>query len=501
MTTAPAPLAVSTPLPLSVCLIARDEERQLGRLIQSVRGLAAEVVVVDTGSRDATRELARSLGARLLETPWTDDFSAARNVSIAAATQPWILSIDADQELPSGSRPMLQKALSHSGQAQIVHIDLLGPRNEIVSTLASLRLWRNDPRIRYQGRVHEDVAPSLLAMGCGDWHDSGLRLLDHGYVDAAERQRKRERNLLLLRQASREQPDDLYLAYKLATSLPPDAAEERESLLLSTLQRARRLPVAQQHSLPFLPSLYGCVLDGLARQGQLVQAVTLCQDALDQPNSSLDFSAGRALARAGEAPAAVHLLQRFLDRSPPEIDLLQRDPDAQPAQAWYWLGWLASRQGQAALAAQAWSKGLEEASPQQTIILTCELLRLHLQAGRLDIVAEGLDDLATSTQSVPNAMTELMRLSAELSLAAGDTDGAAQFAEAACRHSDQAAALRSRIARERGESDPELLARCAETLRGQRYDTLAERVRLACYRGLPWQGELPPATRALLAQT
>lgn len=501
MTTAPVPLAVSTPLPLSVCLIARDEERHLGRLIQSVRGLAAEVVVVDTGSQDATRELARSLGARLLETPWTDDFSAARNVSIAAATQPWILSIDADQELPSGSRSALQMALARPAQAQIVMIDRLGPDGELVSSLPNLRLWRNDRRIRFQGRVHEDIAPSLLAMGCSAWPDSGLRIRDHSYVDAGERQRKRERNLRLLRQAAQEQPDDLYLAYKLATSLPPEARVERDALLLDTLNRIRRRPATEQQSLPFLPRLFAGVLNSLTDQGQLAEAVLHCRGLAERPGSGLDFSAGRALARAGEIPAATHLLHRFLDGPRNEMDLLQHDPDAQPAQAWYWLGWLASQQGQADQAEQAWARGLEGASPAQAVTLACELLRLHLRAGRLDTVAQGLDDLAAAAQTLPQALTELMLLSAELSLATGDADGAAQFADVACQpHDDRAAALRARIARERGESDPALLARCAKTLCGRRYDTLAERVRLTRHRGLPWHGELPPATRALLAR-
>ncbi|MCA6217984.1 glycosyltransferase [Ideonella sp. B7] len=493
---------MSPPLPLSVCLIARDEERHLGRLIGSVRGLAAEVVVVDTGSRDATQELARSLGARLLETPWTDDFSAARNVAIAAATQPWILSIDADQELAGGSRPALQAALSRPVQAQIVMIDRLGPDGAIVSSLANLRLWRNDPRIRFQGRVHEDIAPSLLAMGCSDWPDSGLRICDHSYVDAAERQRKRERNLRLLRQAVLEQPDDLYLAYKLALSLPPQASQERDAQLLTTLQRARRLPAAQQQELPFLPRLFAEALNSLTAQGRLAEAVDHCQGMTGHLGSSLDFSAGRALARAGDAPAATHLLRRFLDRPRDDMDLLQHDPDAQPTQAWYWLGWLASQQGHAEQAEAAWARGLEEASPRQTVTLACELLRLHLRAGRLDTVAEGLNDLAATATTIPHALAALMLLSAELSQATGDIDGAAQFADLACQQQDdRAAALRSRIARERGESDPALLSRCAQALRGRRYDTLAERVRLTQHRGLPWRDTLPAATRALLARS
>jgi hypothetical protein len=73
-------------LPLSVCLITRDEAHNLPGLMASLGSIAQEVVVVDTGSVDGTPELARALGARVLSSPWQNDFSQARNVALAAAT-------------------------------------------------------------------------------------------------------------------------------------------------------------------------------------------------------------------------------------------------------------------------------------------------------------------------------------------------------------------------------------------------------------------------------
>ena len=87
------------PLPLSVCLIVRDEEHNLGGALASVSAVANELVVVDTGSTDRSVAVAREHGAQVLQFAWVDDFSAARNFCIQHATQPSILTLDADERL------------------------------------------------------------------------------------------------------------------------------------------------------------------------------------------------------------------------------------------------------------------------------------------------------------------------------------------------------------------------------------------------------------------
>jgi len=76
---------------LTISLIVRNEEQTLGRCLDSVRGLADEIVVVDTGSTDGTREIAAAHGARVFDFPWCDDFAAARNESLRHATGQWVL--------------------------------------------------------------------------------------------------------------------------------------------------------------------------------------------------------------------------------------------------------------------------------------------------------------------------------------------------------------------------------------------------------------------------
>jgi len=78
-------------LPLSVCMIVRNESHYLPKALVSVKGNVAEVVVVDTGSTDDTMSIATAMGAKISHFDWKDDFAAARNAAIEAATLPWIL--------------------------------------------------------------------------------------------------------------------------------------------------------------------------------------------------------------------------------------------------------------------------------------------------------------------------------------------------------------------------------------------------------------------------
>lgn len=92
---------------LSLCMIVRDEEQSLGRCLESVRGAVDEIVILDTGSVDGTREVARRFTDRVYDYVWQDDFAAARNASFSYARKPFILWLDADDVLESTEREKL----------------------------------------------------------------------------------------------------------------------------------------------------------------------------------------------------------------------------------------------------------------------------------------------------------------------------------------------------------------------------------------------------------
>src|SRR3982750_4635941 len=89
---------------VSLTMIVRNEEKNLPRCLESVRGLFDEIVVVDTGSRDRTKEIAAGFGARVSEFAWIDDFAAARNAALGQASSDYAFWLDADDVIEPPER-------------------------------------------------------------------------------------------------------------------------------------------------------------------------------------------------------------------------------------------------------------------------------------------------------------------------------------------------------------------------------------------------------------
>jgi tetratricopeptide (TPR) repeat protein len=195
---------------ISLCMIVKNEASALPATLQAARPWVDEIVVIDTGSTDATREVARSYGARVIEWAWRDDFAAARNESLRHATGAWILVLDADEVLVEGSGPALREACGTAAPTVAgYNIKILCPREGdggLVRLNWFPRLFRNLPGVRFEGVIHEQIIGSLVAHGAVV--DSAVEALHSGYtLTAAEMRAKAERNVRLLERQLREEPD------------------------------------------------------------------------------------------------------------------------------------------------------------------------------------------------------------------------------------------------------------------------------------------------------
>jgi len=207
---------------LSLCMIVRNEQEMLPEMLASVDGLWDELVVADTGSTDGTAALLEAAGAKVITHPWDDDFAAARNASLAAATGAWILCLDADERVTPTLKTQIRTVLkdNRAGAATVTMRNTLPDGSHHLANL--LRLFRNDPDIRFRHRIHEDVLADV-----SDFLDRKHLLLRHlsgivehlGYVRevAAERD-KRQRDQDLLWRVLDEDPDDFYCWFKLLES-------------------------------------------------------------------------------------------------------------------------------------------------------------------------------------------------------------------------------------------------------------------------------------------
>lgn len=210
---------------ISACLITRDESGFLPDCLRSLQSAADEIVVVDTGSRDGTVQVARAFGCIVLHQPWTDDYAAARNVGIDAATGDWILVIDADERLVGGEelRPLVAEAEETTGGFLIEREDVVRHadtgRTERYP-IGMVRLFRRHPRIRYVGRVHERPGDTIHAAGFSirSTHRLSLTHLVSARTDA-ELRTKQRRYLALLDAEVAAQPDDPWPRYYRAKTL------------------------------------------------------------------------------------------------------------------------------------------------------------------------------------------------------------------------------------------------------------------------------------------
>jgi tetratricopeptide (TPR) repeat protein len=216
------PLRDGMPPRLSVCLIAKNEERFLDGCLSSIRGLADQIVLVDTGSTDRTVEIAKAHGAEVHFRAWDDHFSAARNAGLMHARGDWILILDADEEVSREHHDAL-RALLLQANAIAYRLPLVdvGREGEGVSQVP--RLFRNAPRQFYVSRVHEQVYASL-EINREQWSMENrfgdARLIHHGYQAQVVRERNKVlRNLRLLELANEEHPNDVNLLMNLGLEL------------------------------------------------------------------------------------------------------------------------------------------------------------------------------------------------------------------------------------------------------------------------------------------
>ena len=208
-------------------MIVKDEGSQIKACLQSFVDFADEIIVVDTGSKDKTVELAKAVSdkVKVFNFEWVDDFSKARNFSIEKATSDWVLIVDADEHIVPQQLELIKERIQQtvfSGfqliQRTYSNDSKQGLWRPISSDLAKgfagyvdvpvLRLFRNNPHFRFTGCVHEDVTPSIKE-NKGAMTVSEIILHHYEYLKGDEAVGKKQRYYLMLSlKKIKEMPDN-----------------------------------------------------------------------------------------------------------------------------------------------------------------------------------------------------------------------------------------------------------------------------------------------------
>ena len=305
-------------LTLSLCMIVRDEEEMLPRSLAAVRDAVDEIVVVDTGSVDRTVEIARSFGAKVIEREWTGSFADARNASFDAATGEWVMYLDADEVLVADDAQRLRAILGRTWREAfyLVETNFTGELGDGTAvTHNALRVFRNRPEYRFEGRIHEQIAHQLPAGQPERIEITDVRVEHYGYLGVVrDAKDKSRRNIELLeRQRDEGEEESGFLHFNLGSEYA--ALGENENALQS-FERAwalmRNTPDLAAYG--YIPSLVSRLIRARRLTGALEASIQLADEGLRLLPGFTDlvFEQAEAAREAGRPDVAATLFERCL---------------------------------------------------------------------------------------------------------------------------------------------------------------------------------------------
>lgn len=312
-------------LPISVCMIAKNEEKYLEQSLKHLLPYNMEIVVVDTGSTDATRDIASRYTDKVYDFTWINDFSAARNFAVSKATNNWILILDCDEYLMQLDVPAIRKCMQQHAR----HVGVMGIRNiytqedgQKTCSIDEVPRFFNRNFYEYRFRIHEQITPK---------HQENLddvRLLTfslpivvehHGYdISQEEMMKKQERNLTLLQAALGETTYDDYLYFQMGQSYQTIGENEKaaeayqKSFAINTNLSKQYVKVAIM--------AYAKVLEKLGRYEEALSHLLRYEGVLQYKNAEYTYLLGCAYQECGEYLKALLTLVKATQMS--DFDML-----------------------------------------------------------------------------------------------------------------------------------------------------------------------------------
>jgi tetratricopeptide (TPR) repeat protein len=262
---------------LSGCLIVRDNQ-PTRPCLESIQAWVDEVIVVDTGSSDGTPEIAQEYGVRLLHFPWVDDFSAARNESLQHASSKWLFWMGSDDTLPEMcGRRLRQVAYGEHDPdtlGYVMQVRCPGPSGEAedVTVVDHVKMFWNHPEIRFEGRIHEQVLPSIRRLGGKvEWTD--IYVVHSGSDQSpAGRRGKYGRDLRILALDLQDRPDHPFVLFNLGMTFA-DMGDFRQAE-----QYLRRCLEVSDASESHVRKAFALLINALSRLDKHDEAWELCQE-------------------------------------------------------------------------------------------------------------------------------------------------------------------------------------------------------------------------------
>ncbi|GAB6555781.1 tetratricopeptide repeat-containing glycosyltransferase family 2 protein [Bacillus mobilis] len=206
---------------ITACLIVKNEEHMLRKCLESLENVVGEVVVVDTGSTDLTKEIAMEFTNKVFDFEWKNDFAEARNFAASKASGEWIIAVDADEIIdPDNLKSALEEIKSQSGKYNMYAVEILNfvdSFGENITTNKMGRVYKNDGTVCFKGRIHEQLVSVVKEE---DVILSSIKIYHYGYLQqVVEKQDKKNRNLKIIKNILLKEKNDGFVLFNYGQEL------------------------------------------------------------------------------------------------------------------------------------------------------------------------------------------------------------------------------------------------------------------------------------------
>ncbi|QQZ62197.1 glycosyltransferase family 2 protein [Paenibacillus sonchi] len=258
---------------ISLVMIVKNEEQTLRRCLDSVFTLVDEIIIVDTGSTDNTKQIASDYHAKIFEYEWTNDFAAARNFALEQTTSEWSLVLDADEYISNDCADEIYSFITHSPAiGQIKRIDKFMSKDGVSFEQSYIsRLFPSS--CRYSGKIHEQIVSDLPRVRVD------VEIQHDGYFE----KKKSDRNIPILLQVIEENPQDPYYYYQIAKEYR--GIDEHDKTYASLKQAYSKIT----HKEGYAPSLIVNFLYAIIASGHLDEGLAIVEAEQDFLSESADF--------------------------------------------------------------------------------------------------------------------------------------------------------------------------------------------------------------------
>lgn len=210
-------------MPISVCIIAKNEEKYIEDCLKKLQPYGFEIVVTDTGSTDRTREIAEKYADKVLDFEWINDFSAARNFCASQASNNWVLALDCDEYMESVDlrilRIQMQQKPKQVGVIRMKNIQLRDG-DELGYSVDDLPRLYNRNFYMYDKPIHEQIVAKKNDSDQLEGFLMPMEVIHHGYaITGDDMVKKQERNLEILYEGIKSEPDNPYYYFQAGCSL------------------------------------------------------------------------------------------------------------------------------------------------------------------------------------------------------------------------------------------------------------------------------------------